>query len=314
VLEQALDHPDGKISVADASGRASRPPSSRLRAAPAPGILPLPMRLGGFVIHGDNADTLPRCLDGLAAVADELVAIDSCSRDGSADLARARGFRHLVHPWEGYGAARAEAARALAGCDYLFFLDSDEWLLPDAIAALRAWKTASPDLPYYALPRHDWAELPGHRFRFRTEWHVRLVRADHARWEPRMIVHEALPPARTGRVNAAVEHRFATDTRSLRAKVDRYALLWAVRAHAEGRRGKPVALQRVAHFLREALLKGAVFRGGADALALARAVAEHQSRKYALLAQVSRGAHADLVAALRERRLADVYRLLTERA
>ncbi len=272
------------------------------------------MRLGGFVIHGDNIDTLGRCLDGIAAVADELVAVDACSSDGSAELARARGFRQIVHPWEGYGAARAVAARALAGCDYVFFLDSDEWLLPDAIAALRAWKATSPRAPHYALPRHDWAELPGHRFRFRTEHQVRLVRADHARWEPRMIVHETLPPARTVRLGASIEHRFATDTVSLRAKADRYALLWALRSHLEGRRGKPPRVQKVVHLLREAVLKGELFRGGLDGLRLAETVAHHQSRKYALLADVRRGRYDDLLALLREGRLGELYRALPARA
>ena len=68
------------------------------------------MRLGGFVIHGNNADTLARCLDAIAAVADEVVAVDSCSSDGSAELARSRGIRQVVHRWEGYGAARQVAA------------------------------------------------------------------------------------------------------------------------------------------------------------------------------------------------------------
>lgn len=272
------------------------------------------MRLGGFVIHGDNVDTLGRCLDGLAAVADELVAVDSCSTDGSADLARSRGFRQVVHPWEGYGAARAVAVRALAGCDYVFFLDSDEWLLPDAIETLRAWKASAPETPYYALPRHDWAELATGRFLFRTEHHVRLVRADHARWEPRMIVHEALPPARTERVDAPIEHRFATDTESLRAKADRYALLWALRFHLEGRRRKPPRVQKVVHLVREGVLKGAVLRGGLEGLRLAETVAHHQARKYALLADVRRGVYDDLLEVLRAGRLADLYRMLPSRA
>jgi (heptosyl)LPS beta-1,4-glucosyltransferase len=272
------------------------------------------MRLGGFVIHGDNADTLGRCLDGLAAIADDLVAVDSCSSDGSADLTRARGFRQVVHPWEGYGAARAVAVRALAGCDYVFFLDSDEWLLPEAIARLRAWKASAPRTPYYALPRHDWAELATRRFLFRTEHQVRLVRADHARWEPRMIVHETLPPARTGRIDAPIEHRFATDAKSLRAKADRYALLWALRFHLEGRRRKPPHVQKVVHLVREAVLKGEVLRGGLEGLKLAETVAHHQARKYALLADVRRGLYDDLLELLREGRLAELYRVLPSRA
>jgi (heptosyl)LPS beta-1,4-glucosyltransferase len=268
------------------------------------------VRLGGFVIHGNSADTLGRCLDALLAVSDEVVAVDSRSTDGSAELVRARGIRAVVHPWEGYGAARAVAVRALEGCSHVWFLDSDEWLEPDAVDALRAWKASPTPEPYASLVRRDWAELPGRRFLFRTERHVRLVRREAAAWDPRMIVHEALPPAPAARLPIALEHRFATDAGAMRTKVDRYALLWAIRFAAEGRRGKPPALQKAAHVAREALLKGALLRGGLDGLRLAEAVAHYHARKYALLAEVKAGGHPALVRAYAEGRLADLYRLL----
>jgi len=131
------------------------------------------MRLGGFVIHGSAAATLGACLESLAAVCDELVAVDSGSCDGSAELVRASGARRVEHPWCGYGAARVAAVAALAPCDYVFFLDSDERLLPGAVEAIRRWKESSPAAPYVRLALRDWAELPGRRFLFRTEHRVR---------------------------------------------------------------------------------------------------------------------------------------------
>jgi (heptosyl)LPS beta-1,4-glucosyltransferase len=270
------------------------------------------MRLGGFVIQGDSRRTLARCLDSLRAVADFCVAVDCGSTDGSAELARARGVHVVRHPWEGYGAARAAAVRALRGCDYVFFLDSDEWLEPEAIATLRAFCRTAPTAPHYVLARRDWAELDGHRFLFRTERHVRLVRTDVARWTPRMIVHEALPPAPALRLPAIIEHRFADDVEAMRAKVETYALLWAIRHRREPRAVKPALIQAIAHLLREAVLKGALFRGGLPALRLAAAVARHHVRKYELLRAVRAGAHPELVAAFEEGRLGELFRLVRQ--
>ncbi len=266
------------------------------------------MRLGGFVIHGDSAATLGACLDSLAAVCDEVVAVDSGSVDGSSELARAAGARRVSLPWRGYGAARAAAVAALEGSEYVFFLDSDEHLLPDAIAALRRWRAGTPSAPYVRLLRRDWADVGGRRFLFRTERHVRVVRRDHACWTPAMIVHEALPrgPA-VEDLPAYIEHRFVDAAEERQAKEDRYALLWAVRAHAEGWRRKPAPLQRVAHTIRNAVLKGALFRGGARGLALAWRVARYHERKHQLLRAVERGAYPDLVRALREGRLEDLF-------
>jgi glycosyltransferase involved in cell wall biosynthesis len=268
------------------------------------------MRLGGFVIHGNCRGTLGRCLDSILAVSDACVAVDTGSSDGSSEVTRGRGVARLGRRWEGYGAARAAAVRALSGCDYVFFLDSDEWLEPDAVAAIRDWKAAAPSAPHYSLVRRDWASLQGRRFLYRTERHVRLVRADVANWQREMIVHEALPSCDTVRLDAALEHDFADSVEAMRGKVERYALLWAIRYHRDPRSVKPPGLQRLAHLLRELLLKGAVFRGGVPALRLASAVAHHHARKYALLREVRRGDYAELVRAFDEDRLSDLFRLL----
>ena len=158
--------------------------------------------------------------------------------------------------------------------------------------------------------RRDWAELGGAPFLFRTEHHVRLVRLDAARWTPDMIVHEALPAADTVRLPVALEHRFADDVEAMRGKVEQYALLWAIRFHRHERRLKPIGLQRFVHVLRETLLKGALFRGGIPAFRLARAVAHHHARKYALLREVRGGAYPELVRAFDEGRFAELFRLL----
>lgn len=260
------------------------------------------MVLGGFVIHGDSAGTLARCLDALLAVCDTVVAVDSCSTDGSAALVDQRGIRRIVHPWRGYGAARAAALPALQGCDYVIYLDADEWLEPEAIATLRRWKASRPERRYYSLSVRDWATIDGRRFLFRTQRRRRVVRFDAAEWTPRMIVHESLAPGRAEPLPACVEHAFATSIDGRTEKHERYALLWAIQAHAEHRRPKPASLQRVAHLLRDCLIKGALLRGGADALRLSWAVSAYHASKHRLLEALRRGELSEWVTAYREER------------
>ncbi|MCP3135895.1 glycosyltransferase family 2 protein [Pyxidicoccus xibeiensis] len=272
------------------------------------------MRLGGYVLHRDNRDTLEPCLRALVALCDDVVALDSGATDGSADLARSLGARSVPHAWRGYGAAREAAVAALAPCDYVFFLDSDESLEPAAVQALLAWKASSPTEAVYRLPRRDWAELDGHRFLFRTQWRARLVRRDRAVWRPEQIVHEALPKLPGGRVQAPIEHRFATSVARRSAKEERYALLWALRAHAEARRLKPVGVQRVAAWARDCLLKGALFRGGADASRLAWAVAGYHAAKYAYLRELRQGRYPELARAYAEGRYDELFTRVREGA
>lgn len=268
------------------------------------------MRLGGFVIHRNSAGIIEPCLDSLASVCDHLVSIDTGEDDGTAELARARGFRTLRRPWSGFGAARADAVAALAGCDWVLFLDSDEWFEEPAREAIRRFKSAPPAAPYGVLRRRDLAELSGRRFLYRHEHHVRLVRMDHARWDPTMIVHEALPPAPSVSVAADIEHLFATSVEDMEAKLERYALLWALRPSPGGRRFKSPAIQRAVHLARELLLKGVLFRCPPEALPLAEAIAGYHGRKYERLREVEAGGHERLRALLRDDRLEEFFRLL----
>jgi (heptosyl)LPS beta-1,4-glucosyltransferase len=112
---------------------------------------------------------------------------------------------------------------------------------------------------------------------------------------------------RAVRVHAPIEHRFATSLAGRAEKEERYALLWAVRAFAEGKRLKPAALQRPAHLVRDCLLHGALWRGGLDALRLAWAVSAYHAAKYRHLHALRRGQHPELVRAFSEGRYGDVF-------
>jgi (heptosyl)LPS beta-1,4-glucosyltransferase len=265
------------------------------------------MRLGGFVIHGDNVGTLDACLDSLQKVCDEIVNVDSFSKDGSARLAAARGIRSILMPWQGYGAARAAAVKALRGCDYLFYLDSDEYLLQPGLQHLRAWRESGPTAPVYRVKRRNWADLSGRRFLYRTDSRARLVRYDAANWTPEMIVHEKLPGGRHLRTPVIIEHRFASSLEERAAKDERYALLWAIRAFNDGRRPKPSWLERCVHFARDLLIKGALFRGGRDAIRLAWVVSRYHAQKQAYLRSVQSGKYDPLVADFRAHEFASLF-------
>ncbi len=274
------------------------------------------MRLGGFVIHGNASDTLAGALADLRALCDDVVAVDSGSDDGSAEIALAAGARSVQAPWQGYGYARKVAAEALvaAGCDFILFLDSDERLAPGSLDALRAWRAAPVEGDIFRLARHDWVEVGGERFRYRTESRRRIFRASLARWDARMIVHETVPGPRGVPLPAAVDHRFATDLSLRAAKNDRYALLWALQAAAEGRSAKPSGIQRVAHFFKDAVLKGAAFRGGLSGARVAWQVSAYHARKYELLRDVQKGRFDALLALYREEDYRELFRQVTTQA
>lgn len=275
----------------------------------APPLSPAAPRVGGYVIHGNNVATLGRCLDDLLRVCDTVVAVDSNSTDGSAELARARGVRSITQSWAGYGAARARAVQELGDVDYVFFLDSDEVLDAQAVRAFAAWRESGPTLPHYTVRRRDWAVTARGRFVFRTETRKRLVRRDAATWSADMIVHEALPSRPSAPLGTYIDHVFCQDPAVLADKLHVYALLWAVRFF-EGQQRAPLlpSLRRWGYLLRNAFVKGAFWRGGLAGLRLCWLVANYHTLKYRYRRALRAGLCTDLVEAFREGEYASVYR------
>lgn len=261
--------------------------------------------VGGFILFRDNATTLPRALEGLLATCDEVLAVDTGSADGSAAVVEAAGVRRLAVTWRGFGAARAAAARALSHHDALFFLDSDEWLPEASVAALRGVRVWAEWPEAVALRRRDWVTAGQRRFVLRSEWRKRWVLTSKASWTEAQFVHESLPgPLQTRRLDAFIEHAFLPSLESRASRNDRYGLLWALREQAA--QGGPVPvpwtkrpwMQQWAHFLRNAVLKGAALRGGRAGLAASWLVARYHADKYRWLERLAAGEEPEMQAAV----------------
>jgi tetratricopeptide (TPR) repeat protein len=96
------------------------------------------MRISLCVIVRDEEAMLPACLASVEGAADEIVVVDTGSRDGTLAIARRAGAKVLELPWaDDFSAPRNAAARAASG-DFVLLLDADERLAPGAARALRA--------------------------------------------------------------------------------------------------------------------------------------------------------------------------------
>lgn len=98
-----------------------------------------PYRVALVVIARDEAERLPRLLAGMAPHVDDMLVLDTGSRDDTVARALAAGARVARYAWCDDFAAARNAALDAAAADWHVVLDADEWLLEggDTIAALR---------------------------------------------------------------------------------------------------------------------------------------------------------------------------------
>ena len=106
------------------------------------------------MIVRDEAERLERCLASVAGFVDEMVLLDTGSRDNTVAIAERCGA--VVHhaPWPGdFAPARNTALQHVSG-DWVLVLDADEVLSPQAREPLRQLMN-DPDLLLVNLLRHE---------------------------------------------------------------------------------------------------------------------------------------------------------------
>ncbi|MDR3623060.1 MAG: glycosyltransferase [Paludisphaera borealis] len=90
------------------------------------------------MIVRDEEANLGACLGSIAGVFDEIVVVDTGSKDRTMEIAREHGARVFEFPWVDNFAAARNAALARATGDYAFWLDADDVVEPAERAKLEA--------------------------------------------------------------------------------------------------------------------------------------------------------------------------------
>jgi hypothetical protein len=147
------------------------------------------------MIVRDEEAHLSACLATAADLVDELVVVDTGSRDGTREVARRWGARVYDFPWgDDFASARNESVRR-AGADWIFWLDADDRIDETNRARLRTLFAGLPDENAAHLMRYV-ALDDGGPGRTSAVDHARLFRNHpQVRWEYR--VHEQILPAVT---------------------------------------------------------------------------------------------------------------------
>jgi tetratricopeptide (TPR) repeat protein len=188
----------GKSAVSRGRAVALKPWSGSATVRPLPTGRPT---VSLTMIVRDEEANLPACLGSAVGLFDEIVVVDTGSKDRTIEIARSFGAKVFEFPWiDDFAAARNEALRHATG-DYVFWLDADDVLeseqrerLRQLLGSLEAGKPAA-----YVVKCSCDADTSG--VGATVVDHVRLFpRRPEVRWAYR--VHEQiLPSLRKARVS-----------------------------------------------------------------------------------------------------------------
>jgi glycosyltransferase involved in cell wall biosynthesis len=245
------------------------------------------MRISAVLLARDEADRIARAIESVAFL-DEVLVVDSGSKDGTPDLARAKGARVVETDWPGYGAQRNRAA-GLAANDWVLMVDADERVddaLKAALERLRAGP--EPTASAFALRRTvfalgRWIRHGG----WGRERRLRLYDRRRARWAGE--VHEWLEVegGEGPDLEGLLEHRPFRSLLDHWQRLGRYAELAAQMMYAKGRRASwfDLRLRPVGRFVKMYLLRLGILDGWAG-FTLARLESAYVLAKYARLREL----------------------------
>jgi glycosyltransferase involved in cell wall biosynthesis len=225
------------------------------------------MTLSVAIVAMDEEANIGRTLASVRW-ADEIVLVDSGSKDRTCDIAREQGCRVIVEPWRGY-VAQKQYAIDLCTKDWVLLLDADEEVSPGLAEEIRVAIAGPNAARGYRLPRKNlflgrWMRHGG----FYPDAKLRLFRRGqgfvtghdpHDRCELRPRVPQEIKQFK----NALVHYTYPNLTLYL-AHMNRYSSLGADLAVEKGQRSfslnsivaRPLATFIYNYFLRLGFLDG----------------------------------------------------------
>lgn len=250
----------------------------------------------GVVITLNEAENIEACLASLKRVCDELIVVDSGSRDDTVARAEAFGASVIHQPYLGDGPQKNVGPRA-ASHRWVLSLDADERLTDDAVAAIQALdldaeSNGEGSHDAYALRRRNFI---GSRWIRHCGWYpdycIRLFDRDRTGFsESRQ--HASVQATRPRRLDADLEHYSFANLGELFGKASgRFSNRAAKIMYLKGKRANAFSpfLHGANAFVRKYVFQRG-FLGGLDGVSVALSAAINAYLKYAKLLEFQRDA------------------------
>jgi glycosyltransferase involved in cell wall biosynthesis len=191
-----------------------------------------------FLIARNEADRIGPVLAAVRALTDDLIVIDSGSKDGTQQVAEAHGARVIHNDWPGYGRQKRFGEEQCRH-SWLLNLDADEWVPPTLADEIRKVIEKPPDgIDGFRLRIAE--VFPGegepHRFAYALK-PVRLYRKDRGRYSASPVHDRVEFPkdARFATLRGVVHHRSVRSLGDQTAKLNAYSGEQAADLAARGR-------------------------------------------------------------------------------
>ena len=236
----------------------------------------------------DEEQNLPECLAS-CAFADEIVVVDSGSRDATREIAERAGATVLERVFDDH-ASQKNWGLERVNHRWVLVLDADERVTPELRSEIEELLRSDDRRAGYWIRRRN--RFLGRVIRGCGWQHERVLRffdRTRGRYAARRVHEEVELDGPAGTLRHRLDHHTCRDLATWLAKTERYAVLGAEEARARGRIPRPgdLFVRPALRFLKQYVLQ-AGFRDGEEGRILCVVAAFGVFLKYAKLRELAR--------------------------
>jgi glycosyltransferase involved in cell wall biosynthesis len=240
------------------------------------------------IITLNEEQNIRDCLESVR-FADEVIVVDSGSRDRTLDIAGKFNVKIFQEAWQGFSGTKNSAQEKAQG-PWILNIDADERVTPALREEIRRILREGSDYAGFKVPRKNyfcgqWIRHGG----WHPNYQLRLYRKEAGRFAPREVHEQAEVRGRVGTLVNPLEHYTYRSISDYLRRMDRYADLSARQYLQEGRRiGWPAILFRSWFtFFQMWILKWGCL-DGVNGLVLAVLYSQYTFIKYAKLKEMEK--------------------------
>ncbi len=247
------------------------------------------VQISAVIITYNEQENIGRCIDSLRPVCDEIVVVDSFSRDHTKRICEAKGVRFIEHSFRSHIQQKNFAIRQ-AEFDYVLSLDADEYLSPELIESILEVK-ANWNADAYQMKR---LSMFGGKWITHGDWYpdrkIRLLDRRAGQWggynpHDKIILKKG---AKLKSLEGDILHMACDSVHDVVNKIQRYSDIYS-----EEHKGKKsssvikILLRTCFAFFHSYIIKRG-FLDGFEGLMVSAAVSNHVLYKYAKLYEANR--------------------------
>jgi len=249
------------------------------------------MKISVVIITYNEELNIGRCIDSVKNIADEIVVLDSFSKDKTKEIAESKGGRVIQNEFLGYGRTK-DFATTLAQYDWILNLDADEAIDDELQQEINLLKNNA-DANAYSMNRLN--NYCGQWIRYGS-WYpdrkIRFFNRNYFKWNDAKV-HETIIPvsadAKVKNLNGHILHYTVSSVNAHTAQAKKFATLAANEDFEKGKKTNILIVlsSPVFKFLRDYVFKLG-FLDGINGFRIAFISAKARYWKYSGLYQLQK--------------------------